>query len=404
MRLVEIAKLNMGQSPPSASYNDIGEGLPFYQGKTDFGFINPVPRKYCNESSKIADKGDILISVRAPVGPVNIADDKCCIGRGLAAIKASKADQLFLYFNLIYQESFIASLGTGSTFKAINKSQLENVIIPNISLPEQRKIAHVLSTVQKAIGQQDKLIRTTTELKKALMQKLFTEGTRGKPQKETEIGLVPVSWDVVELRKHSYIRTSFPTFNKLTAKYKSVEQGTEFFFLKVSDMNIAGNEIFIYESNNKFLNDRPTDFANGFIKPNSLIFPKRGAAISTNKKRITTKYSVLDPNLIGVEPNSNIDAKFLYNFFEMFDLSSLQDNNVIPQLNKHNVAGVKFPLPSIEEQRSISKYIENFDNKITIIDKKKQTLNDLFKTLLYELMTGQRRVHELEFENMEEFQ
>jgi type I restriction enzyme S subunit len=121
MRLVEIAKLNMGQSPPSASYNDIGEGLPFYQGKTDFGFINPVPRKYCNEPRKIADKGDILISVRAPVGPVNIADDKCCIGRGLAAIKASEADHLFLYFDLIYQESFIASLGTGSTFKAINK-------------------------------------------------------------------------------------------------------------------------------------------------------------------------------------------------------------------------------------------------------------------------------------------
>jgi len=199
MRLVEIAKLNMGQSPPSASYNDIGEGLPFYQGKTDFGFINPFPRKYCNEPNKIADKGDILISVRAPVGPVNIADDKCCIGRGLAAIKVFQANQLFLYFNLIYQESFIASLGTGSTFKAINKSQLENVIIPDILLPEQRKIAHVLSTVQKAIEQQDKLIRTTTELKKALMQKLFTEGTRGEPQKETEIGLVPESWDVLRI-------------------------------------------------------------------------------------------------------------------------------------------------------------------------------------------------------------
>jgi type I restriction enzyme S subunit len=199
MRLVEVAKLNMGQSPPSASYNDIGEGLPFYQGKTDFGSINPIPRKYCSDPRKIADSGDILISVRAPVGPVNIANDKCCIGRGLAAIKASKADQLFLYFNLIYQESFIASLGTGSTFKAINKSQLEDVIIPNIPLSEQRKIAHVLSTVQKAIEQQDSLIRTTTELKKNLMQKLFTEGPRGEPHKETEIGLVPESWEVKPL-------------------------------------------------------------------------------------------------------------------------------------------------------------------------------------------------------------
>jgi type I restriction enzyme S subunit len=320
--------------------------------------------------------------------------------------KDNFADTLYLAYYLKKDDVRIelAEKMEGSTGRQrLSKSVLDNLPIPLPPLPEQRKISHVLSTIQKAIEQQDKLIRTTTELKKALMQKLFTEGTKGEPQRKTEIGLVPESWEVVELGKHSNIRTSFPTFHKLMAKYKSVRQGTEFFFLKVSDMNIAGNEIFIYESNNKFLTDKQTDFTNGFIKPNSLIFPKRGAAISTNKKRITTKYSVLDPNLIGVEPNSNIDAKFLYNYFEMFDLSSLQDNNVIPQLNKHNVAGVKFPLPSIEEQKIIVKDIKIIENKIKFIEKNKQTLNDLFKTLLHELMTGQRRVHELEFEKMEDF-
>ncbi len=313
----------------------------------------------------------------------------------------SKGDITPEFLNFFFQSFDLKDITDNNTIPQLNKKDIEPIFVPCPPLPEQHKITHILSTVQKAIEKQDNLIRTTTELKKALMQKLFTEGTRGEPQKETEIGLVPESWVVEELGKHSQIRTSFPTFNKLVDKYKSVIQGTEFFFLKVSDMNIAGNDIFIYESNNKFLNDKPADFINGFIKTNSLIFPKRGAAISTNKKRITTKYSVLDPNLIGVEPNSNIDTKFLYNYFEMFDLSTLQDNNVIPQLNKHNVAGVKIPLPPIEEQRIIARDIEIIDNKIKILEKKKQTLTVLFKTLLHELMTGQRRVHELEFEARE---
>ncbi len=157
--LYKVAKLIMGQSPPSSTYNDDGTGLPFYQGKTDFGFINPTPRKYCSSPSKVAEEGDILISVRAPVGPVNIANNKCCIGRGIAAIRAYNFDQQYLYFNLISQGKYIASLGTGSTFKAINKSRLETIGIPNNPLPTQRKIAYVLSTIQKAIAQQDKLIK-----------------------------------------------------------------------------------------------------------------------------------------------------------------------------------------------------------------------------------------------------
>lgn len=356
-----------------------------------------------NSATKLVKARSLILATRVGVGKVSINEIDLAINQDLLGIEIDEKNYSleFLAYQLRSEnpQDFINSFKRGATIQGVTKDCIKSIELNIPPLPEQQKIAHVLSTLQKAIEQQDILIRTTTELKKALVHKLFTEGTRGEPQKETEIGLVPESWGVAELGKHSQIRTSFPTFNKLVDKYKSVKQGTEFFFLKVSDLNIKGNDIFIYESNNKFLNDKPSDFINGFIKPNSLIFPKRGAAISTNKKRITTKFSVLDPNLIGVEPNSNIDAKFLYNYFEMFDLSTLQDNNVIPQLNKHNVAGVKFPLPPIEEQRIIARDIEIIDNKIKILEKKKQTIIDLSKTLLHELMTGQRRIHVLEFEN-----
>src|SRR5262245_25648177 len=96
VQLASVADLIMGQSPPSTTYNEVGEGLPFYQGKSEFGFCHPTPRLFCNAPIKIAKRNDILISVRAPVGPTNVADRECCIGRGLAAIRPRGIDGSFL--------------------------------------------------------------------------------------------------------------------------------------------------------------------------------------------------------------------------------------------------------------------------------------------------------------------
>jgi hypothetical protein len=87
--LGEVAEIFMGQSPPGSTYNNRGNGLPFFQGKAQFGEVFPVPDKWCSEPLRIAHKGDILVSVRAPVGPTNLAVEKCCIGRGLAAIRSA---------------------------------------------------------------------------------------------------------------------------------------------------------------------------------------------------------------------------------------------------------------------------------------------------------------------------
>ena len=89
-KLGEVAAIIMGQSPVFSTYNQSGIGLPFYQGKKDYGEINPTPRVWCSAPVKIVESGDILISVRAPVGSLNIANEKSCIGRGLAGIRGNK--------------------------------------------------------------------------------------------------------------------------------------------------------------------------------------------------------------------------------------------------------------------------------------------------------------------------
>lgn len=100
--LTEYCTINMGQSPDSKTYNTQGNGLPFYQGNADFGETHPVTRVWCSAPVKVAADGDILISVRAPIGAMNMAVERCCIGRGLAALTPirNKCSKQFLYHRI----------------------------------------------------------------------------------------------------------------------------------------------------------------------------------------------------------------------------------------------------------------------------------------------------------------
>jgi type I restriction enzyme S subunit len=114
--LPEIAEIIMGQSPPGSTYNDNAIGLPFFQGKADFGEFYPTVRKWCSAPGKIARPGDVLISIRAPVGPTNLAAQECAMGRGLSAIQPlGLIPSKFILFALRLQEPELAEEGTGST-------------------------------------------------------------------------------------------------------------------------------------------------------------------------------------------------------------------------------------------------------------------------------------------------
>lgn len=146
--LSEIAIIQMGQSPNSRSYNDRGEGLPFFQGKADFGKLFPTVRKWCTEPERVAEEGDILLSVRAPVGPTNLAAERCCIGRGLAAIQAIPPfNQKYLLHYFRHIESWLSQQGTGTTFAGIGSKVIQDLEIPVAPLNEQKGIADKLDSL-----------------------------------------------------------------------------------------------------------------------------------------------------------------------------------------------------------------------------------------------------------------
>ena len=173
-QLNDVADIIMGQSPLSQSYNKDKKGLPFYQGKTEFSDIYiKEPTVFCNSPIKVVEENDILMSVRAPVGDVNIATQKSCIGRGLASIKPKKIDYLYLFYLLKEQKSKIEKIGVGSTFKAINKNNISTLKISIVEKDKQDKIRNYLSSIEKLKFEIEKSIEEAQKLYDSLIFKYF---------------------------------------------------------------------------------------------------------------------------------------------------------------------------------------------------------------------------------------
>lgn len=188
-RVGETSEIIMGQSPPSSTYNEDGIGLPFYQGKLEFGAFYPTPRKWCPSPQKIAEKGDVLISVRAPVGPTNICPEKSCIGRGLASIRALGGIKTFFLLYLMRAfEHEIAIQGTGTTFNAITVEQLKNIEIPLPPLPEQTKIVAEIESRFSIADNMEKVAEQSLKQSDRLRQSILKRAFEGKlvPQDPTD--------------------------------------------------------------------------------------------------------------------------------------------------------------------------------------------------------------------------
>ena len=198
--LGEVCEVIAGQSPPSTSYNYDREGLPFFQGKADFGVLYPTARVWCTEPLKIAQPNDILISVRAPVGPTNLCQTKACIGRGLSAIRThAGADFKYVLYYLRAIEPRLSRQGRGSTFSAITQDEIRSLTVPLPSIPIQKRIASIL---EKADAAREKRIQAN-ELTEQFLQAAFLEmfgDPVTNPKEWKKIPLVNLCADNTDLR------------------------------------------------------------------------------------------------------------------------------------------------------------------------------------------------------------
>ena len=179
--LETISTIEMGQSPSSSTYNNQGVGLPFFQGKAEFGKIHPTATKWCSSPNKVANIGDILLSIRAPVGPINIADQNCAIGRGLAAIQAKPGIEIgYIAHFLRDSEKKLASMATGSTFPAVTGKVVREFPILLPPANEQRRIADKLDRVLARVDAANEHISRVAPLIKRFRQSVLSAATSGR--------------------------------------------------------------------------------------------------------------------------------------------------------------------------------------------------------------------------------
>lgn len=267
----------------------------------------------------------------------------------------------------------------------------ERARFPKIPLPEQKKIAHILSAVQRAIEAQERIIQTTTELKKALMHKLFTEGLRNEPQKQTEIGPVPESWEVVKLSDICRFQSGGtpskknPEFWKGTIPWVSPKDMKRPRLADVED-HISQEAL---ESGSKL-----APAGSVFVVVRGMILAK------TIPVALAEVPMAINQDMKAIVPGPKLRSDFL-----LYALEALRKNlfkkvgrsgHGTCTLMGHEVAAFKIPLPDIAAQEEIASAIQNLERKKELHDEKHTQLQDLFRTLLHELMTAKTRVDELE--------
>jgi len=381
--------LIMGQSPPSSTYNDKGMGLPFLQGKAEFREVYPRPIFSCSSPIKIAEKNDLLLSVRAPVGDVNISLSKSCIGRGLAAIRAkdNKINYFFLFYYLKYSKNLFDSLSMGSTFKAITKKEIEKFKVLLPSIPEQEKIAEVLSTVDQAIEQVDESITRTERLKNGLMQELLTKGIGHSEFKETEIGRIPKEWKIVEMKDAVDINEEFRDPRRELSNKK-------FFYI---DIDSIENETGIIKNLREIIGREAPSRARRQVRYNDVIMstvrpylkafaiiPKLydGQICSTGFAVLRCKERILPEFLLYILFSKSLVSQF----------NRAMVGAQYPALNSSHVKKLKIPLPHLPEQKKIAEILATVDERINLLKEKKKKLGRVKKGLMNDLLTGRKRV------------
>lgn len=348
-KLGKLAEINMGQSPKSENYNIDGVGLPLIQGNADMKLGITNPKQYTSEITKTCDIGDIIMSVRAPVGALAISNHKACIGRGVCSIKANK----YVYYYLIKNNNDLKKYSQGSTFEAINGSDIKSLLIRNPSESEQEKIADALSTWDNAIENIEKLIKEKETQKKGLMQQLLTGETR-LPGFNDE-------WNEVKLGEISNYISSGITKNK-------VDYGR---YVVYGSMGVIG-----YSS----------DYDYEGIK---ILIARVGENAGTINI-VDGKYGVSD-NTIVVDIKLDF-INYIYYYLKLFNINKLVFGTGQPLIKGSDVKEIKVILPPLVEQKAIAEILSTADKEIELLKQLLENKKEEKKGLMQLLLTGIVRV------------
>ncbi len=344
----------------------------FEAGDTLFGKLRPNLRKV----------------VRAPFNGMSSTEI-------LAIVARSPADKNFLSYVLRSDPMHNHTMQgiTGTKMPRTSWSHMKNYGFLLPSLAEQRAIAGVLDAIDDAIERTEAVIAATERLRDALLHELLT---RGVPGWHTEwkdapgLGTIPADWEVVRLGEVAEVKsgTGFPL-------EKQGRQTGTFPFIKVSDMNLLGNETYIRSANNYVNKEDADELGANVFTPGTIVFPKVGAAIATNKKRVLKDRTIIDNNMAGVTVTAvgRCDRRFLYCWFESVDLFEFANVSAVPSITGSRLKRALILLPAKAEQQAIAAALGGVDEAVEQARQERDGLQLLKASAADALLSGRVRVN-----------
>ncbi|MTE14163.1 restriction endonuclease subunit S [Nocardia aurantiaca] len=388
-----VASINAGQSPPSADVRDLGSGQPFLQGNAEFGHEVPAPRFECDSAPKVAHQGDVLLSVRAPVGALNLADRLYGIGRGLNAIRAAGCDRRFLWWWMHGQREFLDSISVGSTYKAVTAEDVANLEFPIVALEEQRRIADFLdaetSRIDRLVGLRKRQLSLLRERFSTALRDLIGGVGRNAANGTVIDWLGPIdqTWSTSSIGRLSrtYMGTTFPH------AYQGNSCG-DYPVIKVSDFRLANDWLRLGNAENWVSKEVAGKLGARIVPAGSVLYARVGAALLLNRRVVTTCESIVDDNVRAIHFRSGC-ATYWANLLTLLDLGELANPGPVPSVSESQVATVRVPIPSDTEQmeigHQIDSYRRSFSSLESVIDKQLRLLGERRQSLITAAVTGQ---------------
>jgi type I restriction enzyme S subunit len=417
VQLGEVAEIIMGQSPPGETYNERGYGLPFFQGVADFNYRHPTPRVFCTAPSRIALPGDILLSVRAPIGRVNVADRKSAIGRGLSIIRPrDPEDGRYIEFVLrMLETAWQAIEGSGSVFGNATRKDLETLRLPWPSADARRAIAHILGTLDDKIELNRQMSETLEAMARALFKAWFVdfEPVRAKmegrwqrgqslpglpahlydlfPDRlvDSELGEIPEGWRVGRLGELS----EKPQYG-YTASAREEPVGPK--FLRITDINKLP---WIDWSTVPYCEIEPEDFEQYRLHSGDVLIarmadPGHGVVIEEQVEGVFASY------LIRFRLKDQAYIRYIQywlrsdGYWEL--VTSRYAGTTRASLNAQVLGSFQLIIPPKPVASAFSEIVNALRNKVVTAAGESRTLAALRDALLPKLISGELRVKDVE--------
>ena len=349
VKLRDVSNIIMGQSPDSSTYNTENIGLPFFQGNADFGELNPIAKTWCSAPIKIAYKNYILISVRAPIGALNIAAETCCIGRGLAALDVNNkiCTQKYLWYLLEAKKNELISKGTGSTFKAISKNILSEMEFNIPPVREQELCTKTLDVVFCLIRLKKEQLDKLDLLVKSRFIEMF-----GENKSKNHFGkLSDVCLDIIAGGDRP---------NEI-----SYEQTEEYCYPVFANAR-TNNGLLYYAKSYK-------------IASKAVTIAARGATVGFTA--IRDSYFTPIVRLITLIPNESMNVYYMKYYID-YNLRIVGSGSAQPQLTVPYIKNLKILIPTSDMQNQFASLVMQVDKSKLAIQQSLDELETLKKSLM----------------------